>query len=205
VRDQEARDTLRVFDDQLVRAAAELTRGRLRLVARLTPAVDEGYRSLARGARAVGAVYEPDWDGTTDPSADADVEDELRRALERRRRQELDRGVTLVGPHRDEWRLTIDGRDSRTHASQGEQRTLALALRLASHRVLRDVIGVAPALLLDDVFSELDHERAQALIAALPLAGQTIVTTAGDLPSGIAPSCHLVVGAGSVTELSVSA
>ncbi len=204
-RDQEARDTLVVFDEQLVRAGAELTRGRLRLLARLSPAVDEAYRALAHGARGVGASYEPEWGGGADPSPDADLEAGMRAVLEQRRRQEVDRGVTLVGPHRDEWRLTIDGRDSRTHASQGEQRTLALALRLASHRVLSEIIDAPPALLLDDVFSELDHERAEALVAALPPAGQTIVTTAGDLPAGIAPACHLVVGAGAVTECTARA
>ncbi len=73
-----------------------------------------------------------------------------------RRRAEIDRGLTLVGPHRDDWKLTIDGLDARTQASQGEQRSLALALRLAGRGVVHELTGTPPVLLLDDVFSELD-------------------------------------------------
>ena len=104
----------------------------------------------------------------------------LREALERRRRAEIDRGLTLVGPHRDELHLMIDGLDARHQASQGEQRTLALALRLAGHLVVRELAGAAPVLLLDDVFSELDAQRAAALVRNLP-PGQTLLTTAGAL------------------------
>ena len=94
--------------------------------------------------------------------------------------------VTTVGPHRDELALSIDGRAARTHASQGEQRSLALALRLAGHHVVANEIGAAPVLLLDDVFSELDPTRSAALLAHLP-AGQTLLTTAGGLPPGAHP------------------
>jgi DNA replication and repair protein RecF len=195
VRDAEGRDTLAVFDEQLVQAGGELVRGRLRLVARLAGAVDDAYRALAPG-RGVGASYRPDW-AEPDPAVEK-VEVALRTALAARQRAELDRGVTLVGPHRDDWGLEIDGRDSRTRASQGEQRTLALASRLAAHRVVTEVVGADPVLLLDDVFSELDGERARALVTALPADAQTIVTTAGRVPAGITPACHLEVGAGGV-------
>jgi DNA replication and repair protein RecF len=201
VRDQEARDTLAVFDDQLVQAGGELIRGRLRLVTRLAPAVDEAYRLLAIDSPGVRAAYEAEWsDG--DLTAET-VAERLRDGLERRRRQETDRGVTLTGPHRDEWRLTIADQDSRTHASQGEQRTLALALRLAAHHVLADVVGSQPVLLLDDVFSELDPHRARALVECLP-ATQTLVTTAGVVPDGVTPEVRLTVDRGHVTEAAVS-
>ncbi len=196
VRDQEARDTLAVFDEQLVQAGGELIRGRLRLVARLVGAVDASYRALAPRTRGVHASYQADW-AEPDPTP-ADVDPALRATLAGKQRQEVERGTTLVGPHRDDWRLEIDGRDSRTHASQGEQRTLALALRLAAHRVVTDIIGSDPVLLLDDVFSELDAERAHALVTALPTDAQTVVTTAGSLPEGVTPACHLEVGAGRV-------
>jgi DNA replication and repair protein RecF len=198
VRDQEARDTLAVFDEQLVQAGGELVRGRLRLVARLAGAVDRSYRALAERARGVVASYRSDW-APPDPEPGA-VEAALRAAVAEQHRQEVERGVTLVGPHRDDWRLEIDGRDSRTHASQGEQRTLALALRLAAHRVVTDVVGTEPVLLLDDVFSELDGERARALVTALPGAAQTVVTTAGTLPVGVTPASHLEVGEGRVVD-----
>ena len=107
----------------------------------------------------VDARYEAEWaEGVRRPRPTST--ELLRAALGATRRQELDRGVTLVGPHRDDWRLTLDGLDGRTHASQGEQRTLALALRLAGHRVCAEVVGEHPVLLLDDVFSELDAQRA---------------------------------------------
>ena len=120
--------------------------------------------------------------------------DRLRRPWSELRRREIDRGITLAGPHRDEWRLILDGLDTRSHASQGEQRCLALALRLAGHRVCRSTIDAAPVLLLDDVFSELDDERAVALAHALP-EGQTLVSTASALPNEVQPDLHLRVDA----------
>ena len=115
------------------------------------------------------------------------------------RKAEVDRGVTLVGPHRDEWRLLVGGMESRTHASQGEQRTLALALRLGGHRLCTELTGSSPVLLLDDVFSELDDQRAVALVAHLD-AGQTLVTTAGAVPRGISADRMLRVDGGRVEE-----
>jgi DNA replication and repair protein RecF len=196
VRDAEARDTLAVFDDQLVRTGTELVTGRLGLVERLAPEVDAAYRALAPASAPISAVYEAEWadGGTPDVVAAPEL---LRAALAARRRNELDRGLTLVGPHRDEWRLEVGGLDTRTHASQGEQRTLALALRLAGHRVCTEILDEPPVLLLDDVFSELDHGRADALVHELP-AGQTIVTTAGDLPAAVHPEQQVRVVDGKV-------
>jgi DNA replication and repair protein RecF len=200
VRDEEARATLDVFDDQLVRSGAELVRGRLRLIERLVPAVAGAYEDLAHDARPIGATYECEYAGTPLTAGDAEpgaVEVRLRMALEQRRRAELERGITLVGPHRDELRLTIDGLDARYQASQGEQRTLALALRLAGHLVVRELVGAAPVLLLDDVFSELDAKRAAALVHNLP-AGQTLLTTASELPPDVVAQRTLTVRAGRI-------
>jgi DNA replication and repair protein RecF len=102
------------------------------------------------------------------------------------RSDDLRRGVTTVGPHRDELAAWIGELPSRTHASQGEQRSLALALRLAGHSVVTARLDTPPVLLLDDVFSELDPERSAALLAALP-AGQALLTTADVLPPGAVP------------------
>ncbi|HKY67880.1 MAG TPA: hypothetical protein VJM49_15965, partial [Acidimicrobiales bacterium] len=101
------------------------------------------------------------------------------------RPDDIRRGVSTVGPHRDDVVLTIGGAPARTQASQGEQRTLALALRLAVHHVVTAGAGSPPVLLLDDVFSELDPERSSALLTNLP-AGQTLLTTASTLP----PEAH---------------
>jgi DNA replication and repair protein RecF len=200
VRNELARATLAVFDEQLVRAGAELVRGRLRLVERLRPLVNDRYHALAPSARAVGAHYVAEWsEGPLDVEGAAEIETRLRDAIERRAQTERDRGITLVGPHRDELRLEIDGLDARTQSSQGEQRTLALALRLAGHEVVTELTGTTPVLLLDDVFSELDAARAAALVANLP-PGQTLLTTAGALPPAIEPERRLRVDAGTVTS-----
>jgi DNA replication and repair protein RecF len=198
VRDDDARFTLDVFDEQLVHAGAELVRGRLRLLERLVPTVAQAYEMLALDARPISATYVSESAHGPLTASDADmVEEQLREALARKRRAEIDRGLTLVGPHRDELQLLIDGLDARHQASQGEQRTLALALRLAGHMVVRELAGAAPVLLLDDVFSELDANRAAALVRNLP-PGQTLLTTAGVLPPGIEAQQTLVVHAGHV-------
>ena len=121
----------------------------------------------------------------------------LRHAVAQRRKQEIDRGLTLVGPHRDELRLRLNDLDARTHASQGEQRSFALALRLAGHHVTAELTGAAPVLLLDDVFSELDAARADALVRELP-PGQTLLTTAGVVPAGVEPERQLRIADGAV-------
>src|SRR5439155_11371221 len=101
----------------------------------------------------VALMYRRSWEG------------ELNEALDRVRAEDLRRGVTSVGPHRDDVVLELGGLPARSHASQGEQRTLALALRLAVHGVVTDAVGSPPVLLLDDVFSELDEARSAAVIA----------------------------------------
>lgn len=203
MRDPDARTTLDVFDEQLVKAGVEITRGRLRLLDRLVPAIAAAYESLATSpsnerSRPVAGEYASEWAGGVLTEADADdLDARLRSAIADRRRAEIDRGLTLVGPHRDELRMTIGGLDARHQASQGEQRTLALALRLAGHGTVRELTGAAPVLLLDDVFSELDADRASALVHNLP-PGQTLVTTAGVLPPDVVAERTLVVRQGTV-------
>jgi DNA replication and repair protein RecF len=198
IRDEDDRTTLTVFDEQLVQAGTELVRGRVQLVERLLPVLTTSYAHLAGRESAVEATYVAEWSeepiATTLLDAVAGV---LRDALERKRKQEIDRGVTLVGPHRDELRLRLDDLDARTHASQGEQRSLALALRLAGHHVTADLTDVSPVLLLDDVFSELDAARADALVRELP-PGQTLLTTASAVPPGVDPEQRLRIVDGTV-------
>jgi DNA replication and repair protein RecF len=116
--------------------------------------------------------YQRSWDG------------DLLDALGACRADDLRRGVNTIGPHRDDLILVLDGREARTHASQGEQRCAALALRLGVHQLVCAKTSLVPTLLLDDVFSELDPGRSRALVAILP-PGQALLTTAAPLPEGI--------------------
>jgi DNA replication and repair protein RecF len=196
LRGDDATSTLEVFDLQLAAAGAELARGRLKLLERLVPAVAEAYAELAGAHTPITTAYEAEW---ASGGLGGALDQALLDAFASHRRAEVDRGLTLVGPHRDEWRLLVGGLESRTHASQGEQRTLALALRLGGHRLCAELTGSSPVLLLDDVFSELDDQRSVALVAHLD-AGQTLVTTAGAVPRGIAADRMLRVDAGRVEE-----
>jgi len=178
--------TLDVWDEQLVRAGAELVRGRLKLLERLAAPLGKAYGDVAGAPADVAGTYEAAWTGRDqlDETRLDDVAPLLAGAVARSRSADLERRLTLVGPHRDDWRLSIDGLDARRYASQGEQRSLALAVRLAGHVVITDVVGEPPVLLLDDVFSELDEFRAANLVSHLPIA-QALVTTAGALPPGL--------------------
>ena len=193
--------TLDVWDEQLVRAGAELVRGRLKLLERLAAPLGKAYGDVAGSAADVAGAYEAGWAGEGEALDETRLEDIgplLAEALARSRRADLERRLTLVGPHRDDWRLCIDGLDARRFASQGEQRSLALAVRLAGHVVISEVVGEPPVLLLDDVFSELDESRGANLVAHLPIA-QALVTTAGPLPPGL-PAERVVWVAGGRLE-----
>ena len=164
--------TLDVWDDRLSRVGTELASARERLVADATPIIEAAYRALAGKNDIVGLTYRRSWEG------------ELQETLAARRAGDVRVGVTTVGPHRDDLAITIGGRDSRLQASQGEQRSVALALRLGLHQLLTGWLGEPPILLLDDVFSELDPNRSRALVTQLPIA-QALVTTAVPLPVGV--------------------
>ncbi|HKA83260.1 MAG TPA: DNA replication/repair protein RecF [Acidimicrobiales bacterium] len=185
--DEAAACTLDVWDAKLAQAGEALAAARVELVERLMPLLSSIYDALARQPAKVTVGYDAGW-----------REQGLAGALAAARRDDLRRGVSTVGPHRDDIVLTIAGTPARTHASQGEQRTLALSLRLAVHHVVTEATGSPPVLLLDDVFSELDPERSHALVANLP-AGQTVLTTAGDVPSDAHPDVVLRLRDGAVT------
>lgn len=98
-------------------------------------------------------------------------------ALRERRTDEVRRGLTLVGPHRDEISFTIDGRSARDFGSQGQQRSIVLAWKIAEVEVTRDILGRPPLLLLDDVMSELDATRREAIMGFVAQEVQTVITT----------------------------
>jgi DNA replication and repair protein RecF len=186
--DTDATSTLDVWDAKLAAAGDALGRARQTLVGDVLPTLQQAYDDVAEEPSRVVVRYEPAWlTGTGGLAA----------ALEQARADDVRRGVSLVGPHRDELDIEIDGRPARTHASQGEQRALALALRLAAHRLVTEAAGAPPVLLLDDVFSELDPQRSAALVAHLP-PGQTLLSSAGPLPPGAQPDAVFEIHEGTV-------
>jgi DNA replication and repair protein RecF len=148
--------------------------------------VAEAYEQLAGVPTAIGLEYEPPWRRSG-----------LSAALAAARTDDVRRGVSTIGPHRDDLVLTLGGLPARTHASQGEQRTLALAMRLAAHRLVAERTGSTPVLVLDDVLSELDQRRARALLEHIP-SGQVVITTANTLPESARPDRVLHIKAGAV-------
>ncbi len=168
--------TLDVWDTKLAETGSAMGRARAALVDRLTPMVETAYLDLAgpgprpADASTTAMIYDPMWRRTG-----------LAEALAAGRHDDVRRQISMTGPHRDEVDLGINAMPARTHASQGEQRTLALALRLAGHRLVADRTGSPPVLVLDDVLSELDPSRAASLLNHVP-PGQVILTTAGVLP-----------------------
>jgi DNA replication and repair protein RecF len=198
--DEGAAFTLDVWDAKLAASGATLAAARRDLLDRMRPALAATYDALARRPAAVRATYEAAWAAGAGAGADeAGLAAALAGALAAARSDDVRRGVSTVGPHRDEVALSIGDAPARTQASQGEQRTLALALRLAAHHVVTGETGTPPVLLLDDVFSELDPERSAALVAHLP-AGQTLLTTAGALPPSAAPDRVLHLAGGEIRE-----
>ncbi|WP_343603281.1 DNA replication/repair protein RecF [Mycobacterium sp.] len=171
-------DTLDVWDGHLARHGAELMAARTALVNEVGPQVQKAYQVLAPGSRSASMSYRAGIDPV--PGADHDVE-ALRAALVaellRRRSAELDRGVCLVGPHRDDLELRLGEQPAKGFASHGESWSMALALRLGAYELLR-ADGGEPVLLLDDVFAELDAARRRALAAAAASAEQVLVTAA---------------------------
>ena len=205
--------TLDVWDQHMARAGAELLHARLELVERLQPHLNNAYAQLTDGSKAAGAVYRSTLQGALDDdgessgavpgAAPADGLEDLRplgveelteryvRAFAASRRKELERGISLVGPHRDELDLVLGQAPAKGYASHGETWSMCLALRLASYYVMLDDArtgGSAPILVLDDVFAELDVQRRRKLAAIVSGAEQVLVTAAveDDIPAELA-------------------
>ena len=198
--------TLAVWDDHLARTGAEILAERLSLTDALRPYVGKAYETVARGASRDDAEidYKPSFDLAGAPSA-ADLQQAILEEVARRQKDELDRGISLVGPHRDDLllylghgvgaeRLPVKG-----YASHGESWSFALALRLAAYDLLR-ADGDDPILVLDDVFAELDSQRRVHLAELVADAEQVLITAAvpEDVPEALA-GARFHVSAGEVT------
>ncbi|MDQ3155569.1 MAG: DNA replication/repair protein RecF [Actinomycetota bacterium] len=182
--------TLDIWDENLARVGGELMAARLALLAALAPYLASAYIQVAANAatdrQVATAVYRPSFE-IDEAAVDAgSLEAALLAELSRRRRDELDRGVSLVGPHRDDVTLTLGDLPAKGYASHGESWSFALALKLSSFELLR-ADGDDPVLILDDVFAELDLGRRDQLAALVGSAEQVLVTAAvaEDVPAGL--------------------
>jgi DNA replication and repair protein RecF len=191
--------TLAVWDQHLAQHGAELLAGRLELVAALGPHLTKAYDAVAAGRAAASISYASSLADTLQPDRAA-LEQALLAALQDRRAAEVERGVTLAGPHRDDLTLALGDLPAKGYASHGESWSFALALRLAAYDLLRSD-GIEPVLVLDDVFAELDAGRRDRLAALVCDAGQLLVTCA--VPEDVPATLHgarLDVTLGAVTR-----
>lgn len=195
--------TLEIWDERLIEFGSELIAARTALVADLAPEVSSAYSGVAgAGHNATLASYlsifvagpadedEPSSEATSDSRlSNEQVGEQFRAALGQLRRAELDRGLTLAGPHRDDLVLILNGLPARGYASHGESWSFALALKLASAALLRaESSSGDPVLILDDVFAELDEARRARLAGAVSGFEQVLITAAvlGDVPESLA-------------------
>jgi DNA replication and repair protein RecF len=197
--------TLEVWDEQLAEVGGDLVAARVALIDDLRPFLSEAYALIAGGEAAVSAADV----SVAYQSALGDVEaltdreywrDQLLSGIERRRREELDRGITLVGPQRDDLVLGLGGMPAKGFASHGESWSIALGLRLASLEVLR-ADGDDPVLILDDVFAELDAPRRSRLTQRVAGCTQVLLTAAvgDDVPAEL-DGRRLLVTRGQVSD-----
>jgi DNA replication and repair protein RecF len=199
--------TLDVWDEHLATAGAELLAARWALVGELRPHVGAAYADLAGGATEAGLAYRssvplPDGADPADPAAlGPPLTAAMLAELQRMRPAELDRGISLVGPHRDELEISLGEGLARGFASHGESWSLALALRFGAFALLRSD-GVDPVLVLDDVFAELDTARRDRLATLVADADQVLITAAvaADVPETLV-GARLGVADGAVTAL----
>ena len=154
------------YSEVLHRHASVLRRSRAELVAALVSPAGDVQQTLSAGDEKLGLQYLPGYEA-----------EHLGEELFSFRAEEERLRSTVVGPHRDDLGFLLNGRDATSYASEGQQRSLSVALKVAQARVLEDRLGAAPLLLLDDVFGELDRHRRQALLSALPPASQIFITT----------------------------
>ena len=191
---QSAEGTLDVWDTHLAQAAGELLEARLATLLDLAPHVSKAYADIAPTNNNATAEYRASVD-LRDAMDRAMLGDILSKAMTERRNEEIQRGVSLVGPHRDDIALSLGMLPAKGYASHGESWSLALALRLGSFHLLR-ADGVEPVLVLDDVFAELDSVRRERLASGVRVAEQVLVTAAvgADVPELLAGRRFRVVG-----------
>jgi DNA replication and repair protein RecF len=188
----QARATLDAWDEQLIQSGSEIIFTRLENIERIAPFVSEFGTVISGDTEPLNLSYLNSW-LPVDLIDRPDIEKFFRAELEKRNSDEIDRGVTLVGPHRDDLNLQLSDLPAKGYASHGQSWSIAIALRLAAFKTLREHDD-DPILILDDVFAELDERRRSRLIAIIADVEQTLITAAvlEDIPKGL-PSNQLLL------------
>jgi DNA replication and repair protein RecF len=176
------RDELQVWDAQLAEHGAQMVHERKQMLARLSPLAQQWYNTIAASSEELQLVYRPaPAAAATTDSAEA-LGDMLAQALASGMEEDIRRGATSAGPHRDDFEFMLNGHNGRDFGSQGQQRSCVLALKLAELDYMESVTREPPLLLLDDLMSELDENRRGALLGNLNPAVQTFITTTEKQP-----------------------
>ena len=186
----ELETSLSVWNQQLIDVGTRIGDYRAEFVENIAPIVADFYGRVAGTNDEVLLKLDADW-----------REAGLKTCLLEAQDEEVRRGMTLVGPHRDDLVVLLSSLHSRTHSSQGEQRSLALALRLATHTYISEVCRDDALVLLDDVFSELDEGRARRLVECLPNAQIVLTSATGTVPEGVKPGLTLEIIEGEVNAI----
>jgi DNA replication and repair protein RecF len=187
------RELLLAYNDELLAPGAALMAARAAFVAEIAQAADGVYARWSGTHERVGIAY-----AANVPATGASAADALSTALAANVENELRRKTTLVGPHRDDLRFVIDGKPLDAFGSQGQQRTAVLALKVAEYETMRSRAGDAPILLLDDVLSELDAERANGFLTAVGSFEQAFLTTT-ELPERFGAATRFAIAAATVS------
>ncbi len=178
--DDSWRKTLETLDELLVETGSAVLAKRAALMGGLTRLIDETYTFIS--GEDCKSSYVSSIGPLPEPAGGAEIAAAFRQALEGVRSEERDRSVTLIGPHRDDISVGFDDRTFRYFGSQGQQRSVALALRMAEARVLEEAFGKKPVLLLDDVFSELDEGRRGKVLSLCDFGHQILITSTDPVP-----------------------
>lgn len=166
---------LKLWDQQLAEMGSRVTRRRARVIERLYPLANQWHEKISQQMENLEIIYQPNINYSKDEPES--VKTAFLEKIEERRLVEQQLGTTMVGPHRDEILFNIDQNPAKSYGSQGQQRTLVLALKLAELQLIEDVIGESPLLLLDDVLAELDPQRQNQLLETIQDRFQTLITT----------------------------
>ena len=193
---------LSAWDDQLALYGAAVMRRRAEFVGSLSTAAARIYASLSEGSEELMVSYKPSLEGAGEASEE-DIRAQFLQALAARREVDVSRGITTVGPHRDDVALGVDGLGAREYGSQGQQRTAAIALKLAEIELMEESVGESPVVMLDDVMAELDENRRAQVFELTRGRCQTLLTTThlSELPESVVrEGCVFEVASGKVTR-----